>query len=55
MIIYKRENKKSIDFSWVHRTQSGKDVTIYTLHKHTRDEGGSQDYVFVFFIKPAPL
>jgi hypothetical protein len=33
---------KSIDFRWS-LTRGGKTFTVYATHKHTKDEGGSQD------------
>lgn len=33
---------KSIDFRWS-LTRAGKTFTVYATHKHTKDEGGSQD------------
>lgn len=36
---------KSIDFTWSY-TKSGKTLRVFATHKHTKEEGGSQDNQF---------
>ena len=41
--ISNKKETKSIDFRWYITTKTGKKITFYAAHKHTNDDGGSQD------------
>lgn len=36
-------NPKTIDFSWIIKTNKGTNIRCYASHKYTKDKGGSQD------------